>query len=95
MKWRREIDYHGFRTYDPERVRVPGRISLTLAWLAAIIKLRFERLAALGARPPERSLLIGEGEHHFSLLGASARSPAARADDCPFPTRRISDETGF
>ena len=93
MKWRREIDYHGFRTYDPERVRVPGRIGLPLAWLTAIVKRRFEKLAALGARPRERSLLIGEGEHHFSLLGANAPRSAARANDCPFPTRRISDET--
>jgi hypothetical protein len=92
MKWRRETDYHGSRSYDSDTVRVPGRISLALAWLTAIVKRRFERLAALGARPPERNLLIGQGEHHFSLLGASARSPAARADDCPFPTRRASDE---
>jgi hypothetical protein len=92
MKWNRKIDYHGFRTYDPERVHVPGRIGLTLAWLAAIVKRRFQGLAAMGARPPERSLLIGEGEHHFSLLGASARSPAARADDCPFPARPATDD---
>ena len=91
MKWRREIDYHGFRAYDPETVRVPGRISLTLAWLTAIVKQRFDKLAALGARPPERSLLTGEGEHHFSLLGAPSRNPT-RAADCPFPTRRTSDE---
>jgi hypothetical protein len=87
MKWRREIDYHGSRSYNSDTVRVPGRISLTLAWLAAIVKRRLEKLAVLGARPAERSLLLGEGEHHFSLLGTSARSPAARADDCPFPTR--------
>ena len=87
MRWRREVDYHGFRAYDPETLRAPGRISLTLAWLTTIVKRRLERLAALGARPPARSLLIGDREHHFSLLGTSARSPAATADDCPFPTR--------
>jgi hypothetical protein len=87
MKWRREIDYHGSRSYDSDTVGVSGRISLTLAWLTAIVKRRLQKLAVLGARPPERSLLLGEGEHHFSLLGATARRSAARADDCPFPTR--------
>jgi hypothetical protein len=87
MKWRREIDYHGSRSYDSDTRRVPGRISLTLAWLTAIVKRRLENLATLRVRPPERRLLLGEGEHHFSLLGATARRSAARADDCPFPTR--------
>ncbi|HKX91984.1 MAG TPA: hypothetical protein VJM15_06115 [Sphingomicrobium sp.] len=88
MKWHREIDYHGSRTYEPAG---PGS-----GWAARLVA----RLAAFfrggtgesaGASPP--SLLTGDGERTFSVLGKS-NGAQRRHTECPFPTVAEVDDRG-
>ena len=80
MKWRRETDYHGSRSYGAAEARV-NMLSLTLAWLINIVKTKLRRL---GARSVSPVVLLHDGQHSFSLLGANSRSDAG---DCPFPIK--------
>jgi hypothetical protein len=76
MKWRREIDYHGSRTYGTDDPTA-GQFRALLAWLAKI-----------GGRKPRSpsSTAPVSGEHGFSLLGVTgSRTP--KSADCPFPTK--------
>ena len=79
MKWRRETDYHGSRSYGAPEPRV-NVLSLTLAWLVNIVR---TKLRKVGARTVSPVVLLHDGEHSFSLLGANSRSNAA----CPFPIK--------
>lgn len=80
MKWRREVDYHGSRSYGGSEPQV-NMLGLTLAWLANIVR---GKVRKLGVRPGSSRVLLHDGEHSFSLLGANSRSDAA---DCPFPIK--------
>jgi hypothetical protein len=75
MKWRREVDFHGSRSYsEPPPVKL---FSLMLSWLANVAtgKLRGVRGGRSGSRRPR----LYE-EHGFSLLGArSGRDGERRA----------------
>lgn len=88
MKARREIDYHGSRTYGSEEPPV-GTFSLAIAWLGEIIKSKLRKLS-VGSTPP--AVLLHDGEHNFTLLGAKA---PARAADCPFPTKETIDRRNW
>jgi hypothetical protein len=80
MKPRGQIDYHGSRSYGSEEPAV-GTFSLALAWAGEIIKSKLRRLRGPSAPP---AVLLHEGKHSFTLLGA--KTPV-RAADCPFPTK--------
>jgi hypothetical protein len=85
MKWRSEIDYHGSPVYGGADERPVGQIRLTIAWLINVAK---EALAKLAPRTSEPTVLLHDGKHSFSLLGAD--SPAALRDEaasCPFPLK--------
>jgi hypothetical protein len=80
MKWGRQIDYHGSRSYPPDAPAI-GRIGLLLAWLANIVRGKLRKRA-------RSTISLIDGEHGYSWLGvAPARSPRARSADCPFPTK--------
>jgi len=79
MKWRRETDYHGSRSYGAQDPGV-NMLSLTLAWMANIVR---GKLRKLGGRSMSPVVLLHDGEHNFSLLGGNSRSDA----DCPFPIK--------
>ena len=49
MKWRREVNYHGSRSYGSEEPRLKLS-SLMIAWFAEIIKAKLRK-----RRPPPRS----------------------------------------
>ena len=76
MKWRRETDYHGSRSYGGQEPPVK-MLGLTLAWVLNIVRGKLRRVRA-------PVVLLHDGEHNFSLLGADSRSGSA---DCPFPIK--------
>jgi hypothetical protein len=88
MKSHREIDYHGSRSYGLEQPAV-GKFSLTVAWLGEIVKSKLRKLRSGSTAPV---VLLHDGEHNFSLLGAKA---PARASDCPFPTKPKMDRRNW
>ena len=80
MKWRREIDYHGMRSYsaDEPRSGVLGRMA---AWLASIAGRKEPKPVVLpkpanGFRVPK--------QHGFSVLG-DGRATLRKPPECPFP----------
>jgi hypothetical protein len=77
MKWRREIDYHGSRSYGADRSEV-GAWSAVIAWFANISgrKTRARQTPSRGLPPA-----TGRG---FSLLGATSATPKHDSVDCPF-----------
>jgi hypothetical protein len=86
MTWRRQIDYHGSRTYQSPTGRETAASKIKrgaqscLAWL----KHRFKTMLRLGIAPAtDTRTLIAQSRRGFSLLG-SAGSPASKRD-CPFP----------
>jgi len=79
MKWRREVDFHGSRSYsEPPPVKL---FSLMLSWLANVAtgKLRGVRGGRSGSRRPRLY-----DEQGFSLLGAHSGRDAAER---PVPVR--------
>jgi len=87
MKWHRERDYHGSRSYEQDSP-AGRRSSLMLTWIMNVVKEKWRRFAA---RPMSSTVLLHDGEHSFSLLGAASRRSSRRKDgECPFPTERPS-----
>ena len=76
MKWNRETDYHGSRSYGADAPAVT-RAGLLVAWLAAILR---QKLRLLTGRP-SCEVLVHEGERTFSVLGTEVRLPG---NDNPF-----------
>lgn len=89
MKWSRPIDYHGSRSYEhDETAATPFGLTALVKWL----KQKFRK--APSRRPPS-TILLRNGEQHFSLLGATSRNPPRRIAECPFPTdSRTKDHGG-
>jgi hypothetical protein len=84
MKWRSEKDYHGSRIYGGND-RPVGQVRVTIARLLNGAR---ETLARFRTRPSPSTVLLHDGRHSFSLLGAE--SPAALRDEaasCPFPLK--------
>ena len=80
-------DYHGSGIYDADDAPV-GQASLALAWLVSGTKQRLRRFLMWAAPPSSSTMLLHDGERHFSKLGARpSKQPPARADDCPFPKK--------
>lgn len=79
MKWHREFDYHGSRSYGAEQPPAKA-LALTVAWLAAVAKRKWRKL---GERPVSSSVLLHDGQHSFSILGADS----AKTAECPFPLK--------
>lgn len=76
MKWRREIDYHGSRSYGSDE---PGR---------GQFKALFAWFARAGGRkaPPASQTAPVSGEHGYSWLGAGG-DRVSKPADCPFPMK--------
>ena len=102
MKFGRDFDYHGSRSYSPEAGTsfldgIIDHVCLLVAWS----RQQLETMLRSGiGRSPETMSLIHGNERHFSLLGAIAdqRKPR-RVADCPFPegpprARRPVNDTG-
>ena len=84
MKWGRDYDYHGSRTYDRNEPAI-GRFSLMLHWIANVVRGRARRLSGRSSPP---AFLLLDGKHNFSLLGdnrarASAASLGRQAANVP------------
>ena len=79
MKWSRERDYHGYKSYaeDTRPRRADGGM---LAGLFGALK------AILGviAKPTPSPVNLNKGGRGYSTLGS--RSDPDRAAGCPFPT---------
>ena len=82
-------DYHGSRTNELDEPGI-GQTSLALAWILSGAKRRFRSFLLWAAPPSSSTILLDDGERHFSKLGArpSKRRPG-RPDDCPFPKKRL------
>lgn len=76
MKWHREIDYHGSRSYGGDEPG-QGQLGAFIAWLA--------KIAGRGPRPSSSTDHL-QGEHGFSLLGVNG-GHVPKAADCPFPIK--------
>ena len=84
MKWGRQIDYHGSRSYDADGPAV-GRFGLIAAWLADVAASRLRRLRMSETRRTPSRIVLSKGKRGFSSLGAApVRSPQPRAADRPF-----------
>ncbi|MGE5562578.1 MAG: hypothetical protein ACM3ZV_04635 [Bacillota bacterium] len=66
MRWRREIDYHGSRSYGAEEPSVP-MFRLAFAWLGYIVR---RKASAPRPKPLSATVLLRDGRHNFTLLGA-------------------------
>ena len=79
MNWHREINYHGSRTYSAEQPQL-RLLSVVLAWFATIARSKLRKLA----RRSTSTMLIRNGQHGFSVLGANRHSDTAK---CPVPIK--------
>jgi hypothetical protein len=58
------------------------------AWLMNILR---QKLRKFAARPMSSAVLLHDGKHSFSLLGATSRRGSHRRPaECPFPTTGAS-----
>jgi len=76
MKWHREIDYHGSRSYGSDEPGT-GLFRGFLAWLAMV--------GSRKARPTSSTAPI-PGEHGYSWLGVTGNR-VPKSADCPFPMK--------
>lgn len=83
MRWRRKIDYHGSRAYCAEE---PATRRASLG-IAGIVALAGRMLRKLGREPGAPVVLLHDGQHSFSLLGADGAASRSKAADCPFPIK--------
>jgi hypothetical protein len=86
MNWHSDRDYHGYRVYGGSD-RPVSQLRLTVAWMVNVAR---EALGKLGTRPSPPTVLLHDGKHSFSLLGAD--SPAALRDEaatCAFPLKPV------
>ena len=80
MRWGREVDYHGSRSYGSDDGS-EGLSGLKMAWLIEMVKIK---LGTLRRRPAAPATLLNENQRSFSLLGTSS---ATRPAECPFPPK--------
>lgn len=89
MKWRRRIDYHGFRSYGETEDRA---LRLDLAVMAGWAKRQIERLMRTGApRTDVFRTLLNARERNFSVLGAANENQREEANSL-WPT--VAELTG-
>jgi hypothetical protein len=84
MKWTREKDYHGYRSYpqDEAAARADGGI---VAALFGAVRAAINFVAR--PTPSPEPLRIS----HRELSTMAFRNGLARADDCPFPAAPAND----
>lgn len=80
MKWARNRDYHGSRSYDMDQP-VISRFSLLVAWMTNIASQKFARRSAA-------AIPLFEGQ--FAALGADDRGAADRERPVTLHDRRDS-----
>lgn len=80
MKWRREIDYHGSRSYSAEEPK-PGVLGRMAAWLASIAGRKGSKAAML---PKQANGFRVRKQRGFSVLGNSSAT-LRKPGECPFP----------
>lgn len=84
MKWGRQTDYHGSRSYGADEPL--GQLSLLAAWIANMVRGALRKPRKIPSPPTE---LRAEHEPAFSLFaGARARQERVRPPECPFPVKR-------
>ena len=86
MTWRRQIDYHGSRTYGSSAATkaATSKIKQTADFCLAWAKQQLRTLMKFGIAPAtETRSVVERSQRGFSLLG-SDRGARMRAD-CPFP----------
>ena len=84
MKLRSEIDYHGGHAYRGDE-RPTGQFGIAVAW---ILNLARRAVRKLETRPVPPTVLIHDGRHSFSLLGADTLGSSRDEDaPCPFPLK--------
>ncbi|HEU4695911.1 MAG TPA: hypothetical protein VFR92_02990 [Sphingomicrobium sp.] len=71
MKWGRDYDYHGSRSYEANEPAI-GRLSLMLHWVANVIRDRARKLAGRSS-PPAFTVF------NFSLLGDDSKDERVSA----------------
>lgn len=82
MTWRREVDYHGSRSYEPDGPKARLWTAI-IAWLAD----RAARKAKTTTRKKSSvGLQVGD-RRGFTLLGATSRAPQHDPVDWPFPVK--------
>lgn len=94
MKWRRQTDYHGSRSYGVDE---PGRrLRLDLAVLAGWARQQLERLMRAGVpRSDEFRTLVHAKEKNFSVLGAANENRREIANSIwPSPAGQTRERSG-
>jgi hypothetical protein len=87
MTWRRQIDYHGSRTYGSPAATetAPSRIRQAAGFYVAWAKRQLRTMLTFGIVPAtETPSVVVRNQRGFSLLG-SDRGATMRHRDCPFP----------
>jgi len=87
MTWRRQIDYHGSRTYGSPAATetAPGSIKEAAGFYVAWAKRQLRAMLTFGIVPAsETPSVVVRTQRGFSLLG-SDRVARMRHRDCPFP----------
>lgn len=86
MTWRKQIDYHGSRTYGSPAATetAPGRIEAA-GFYVAWAKQQLRTMLTFGISPATGTPSVTtRNQRGFSLLG-SGRGARTRHADCPFP----------
>ena len=91
MKWGRQIDYHGSRSYETGEPAVT-QLSLMIAWFIGMMK----SLRKFVSRPPSSTVLLRDGQRNFSILGGSSSGERLeRPVECPLPTTSRTAPNGI
>jgi hypothetical protein len=86
MKWRSEIDYHGSQPHGAGE-RPVGQFASAIEWIANVLRRAVRKLES---RPVPPTVLIHDGRHSFSLLGADTLGTSRDEDAaCPFPLKAM------
>ncbi len=97
MTWRRQIDYHGSRTYGSPAAAetATSRIKQTAGLCVAWVRQQLSTMMKFGIAPAtETQSVIAGKQRGFSLLGAD-RGARLRHGDCPFPEEPIRSRSSI
>jgi hypothetical protein len=95
MKWRRQMNYHGSRTYGDDEA-AESRLRLDLAVLGGWVKQQLEKMLRAGAPASEDfRTLVDARERNFSLLGGANENRHAIATPIwPSPAEKARTRLG-
>ena len=83
MKWGRDIDYHGSRSYGDDQTKARW-LKRVIAWMA-----NGGRRKSVETGPGAKSSEVLLRDRHLGalLIGNGNRAPLRRPVDCPFPIK--------